>query len=159
MFYRIINVGLAAIIATLLLTGYALAGSDNAELRCVSKDKKVTISGNIPGDFAEFELAFTENGATITMSSGPETDGKDRVLVHEDFKNGVFAVGVALSSGYDFTLYGIPRSVRKSAKRTNKRFQAVLQTAPRPSLKKWENAEAYFNRLPTYLSALVRFNN
>jgi hypothetical protein len=148
MFHRIVSIAVGVIAAALLLAGHAQAGSANAELRCVSKGKKVTVSGNIPGDFAEFELAFAENGATMTMTNDTKKGGKDRVFVHEDFKNGVFAVAVAMASGHSFTLYGIPRSVRKSAKRTNKRFQAVLQTAPRPSLKEWNYAVDFFSRLP-----------
>ena len=148
MLHQIVGIGVGVIVAVSVLAGRADAGGANAEIRCVSKNKKVTVSGNIPGDFAEFELAFEENGATITLTDDPEKGGKDRIFVHQDFKNGVFAVAVALSRGYSFMLYGIPRSVRKSAKRTRKRFRAVLQTAPRPSLKEWNDADAYFHRLP-----------
>lgn len=141
-------IGVVVMLTVSVLAVRAEAGSANADLHCVSKNKKVTVSGSIPGDFAEFELEFEENGTVMTMTDDPAKSGKDRVFVHEDFKKGVFAVAVGHPERPNFLLYGVPRSVRKSAKRTLKKFKAVLQTAPRPSLKEWNDASAYFDRLP-----------
>lgn len=148
MFHRIVGIGVGVILALSLLADRAAAGGNNAELRCVSKNKKVIVSGNIPGDFTDFELTFEEDGAIMKMARDFEKGGKDNIFVHEDFKKGVFAVAVSPVKAPAFMLYGIPRSVRKSAKRTTKRFKAILQTAPRPSLTEWPDAAAYFNQLP-----------
>lgn len=148
MFNRIARFGIGTLLAISVFAGQAQAGGSNAELRCVSKNQKVTVSGSIPGDFAEFRLAFRENSATMTMTDGPEKERGDRIFVLEDFKRGVFSVAVALPEGLEFKLYGIPQSVRKAGKRTTKRFQAILLTAPRPSLRAWNDANAYFHQLP-----------
>ena len=147
MFRQMVGTAIAMTMATSVLTHHTEAGGANADLHCVSKNKKVIISGKIPGDFADFELAFQENGTSITLTNDPEKEGSDRVFIHEDFKIGVFAVAVSIGNSYDLMLYGIPHSVRKSAKTTNKRFQAILQTAPRPSRRAWNNSNDFFNRL------------
>ena len=147
MFKQILSTAAGITLAASLFAGHAEAGMANADFHCISKNNKVTVSGNIPGDSTDFELAFQENGTSMTLSNNPEKEGADRVFVHEDFKLGVFAVAVSLSNGYDFMLYGVPQSVQKSANRKSKRFQAILQTAPRPSLKTWNTSNDFFHHL------------
>ena len=144
---QIIGTAVGITRAATVLTNLAVAGSANANLYCVSKNKRDTISENIPGDFTEFETAFQENRTSITLTNDPEYKDPNRVFVHEDFKICVFAVAIPLSNGYHFMLYGLPRSVRKPAINRNNRFQAILQTALRPSRKAWNNNNDFFNRL------------
>lgn len=48
-----------------IMSSQAYAGSANIEINCASSDSKVSLSGDVPGDFAEFHL-----NATIKENNG-----------------------------------------------------------------------------------------
>lgn len=120
----------------LFCTGFAIAGADNATLDCVStaaKDSKIWLEGSIPGDLAEFSLTLRSGGAEVTMS-----DASDTIKVIDNFKNSVFILSVTRKKGNALFLYALPATMTHKAGPNggmDAHFAAVLEEAPRPSLK------------------------
>jgi hypothetical protein len=117
----------------LLLPSRGSIGAANALLECKSVGQKrgeLALSGDIPGDFAEFHLKLKSNTAELLMS-----DEKDRIYVIEDFNRQVFTIAVGREDDRNLQLYAIPGSIkaRSGANRLlNARFDAILLEAPKP---------------------------
>jgi hypothetical protein len=110
----------------------ARAGSNNADFRCQSTQgkAKVTLEGNIPGDFASFELRLSGPTGTSTMS-----DRDDRISVIENFAKGVFTIAVTRADDRNLLLYAVPSTVKRTGGpngETKATFSAVLLEAPKP---------------------------
>jgi hypothetical protein len=127
MLYRII------VSAFLLLPGVSLAGASNATLECNPKSAQssTTLTGSIPGDFAEFSLQLKNKNGVVNMSENNET-----INVIADFKKGVFTVAVTLKDTRNLLLYAIPNTVKTQSGGANRqiraRFDAILLEAPKP---------------------------
>lgn len=125
-----------AVLSLLILTPKALfAGAANAELECVSVGKKgdrMTLKGDIPGDFAEFSLEFKVGEKSVEMN---DRSRDDTLAVVNNWKRKVFTVYVDSKNGYrNLVMYAVPASVRtrKRKNETTVKFQAILEQAPIP---------------------------
>src|SRR5688500_10586281 len=84
---------LAMVAMSLPVAAMAPAGAANATIACKSVSTKggvIHLSGNIPGDLAEFELSLKRNNAETTMSSTAD----EEIIVVDDFANKVFTMVV-----------------------------------------------------------------
>ena len=123
---------IAAALSASCLASTARAGANNADFHCVSTQgkAKVTLDGNIPGDFASFELRLSDSvGATVM------TDRHERISVVENFAKGVFTIAVTREDGRNLLLYALPATVKRSVGsggESRARFSAVLLEAPKP---------------------------
>src|SRR5688572_18669026 len=112
----------------------ASPGAANATIACKSVSTKggvIHLSGNIPGDLAEFELSLKRNTAETKMSSRANED----ILVVDDFANKVFTMAVYGKAGR-LILYAIPGTIVASGDREHDfkaRFTAILSEAPSPA--------------------------
>lgn len=109
-----------------------LAGSNNADFHCTSSpgSAKLALDGNIPGDFASFELRLSNSAGTTTMS-----DHNERISVIENFEKGVFSIAVTSADYRNLLLYAIPATIKHSAGpygESKARFSAVILEAPEP---------------------------
>jgi hypothetical protein len=111
---------IGTLLATLVLSAQAHAGATNIVLDCKTADGKVALTGDVPGDMADFSLEATLPKAYGKLISAWDENQKDnpnsgRVSVIEDFKNGVFTVySESTSKNSDLTirLYAFPKSVK-----------------------------------------------
>jgi hypothetical protein len=112
------------VIFHLSLAGIVLAGSANATLECRSQDG-VTLTGDIPGDFMEFNLSLSMGKSTLKVS-----DKKEKIFVTEDFLHNVFGLVVDRQDNSPLQLYAIPSTMK--SKGGDSLFDAVLKQAPHP---------------------------
>ena len=108
------------------------AGTANADFHCASAPgaSKLTLDGNIPGDFASFELRLSNEHATETM-----TDEDGRISVIENFAQGVFTVAVTGSDDRNLLLYALPATIKHTSgpnREVRASFSAMLLQAPKP---------------------------
>lgn len=131
------------LLALLIVPATATAGAANAGLRCVSRDKKLVIEGDIPGDFAEFKLTVAKNGKSKTYS---DKTG-DRIVVFGHFSKRIFTLAVLPKKGVEVRMFALPRSVRVKSKghSTKGTFTVQLIVAPNPGVED-----------PMSLSAMIR---
>lgn len=73
---------------------WAWAGANNAELSCTDKAGKTLLTGNIPGDFAEFKLTFSPGTNSLVYS-----EEQEEIVVAEDFSRKVFTASVMTREG------------------------------------------------------------
>lgn len=123
---------IAAALVSSCMASTARAGANNADFHCVSTQgkTKVTLDGNIPGDFASFELRLSDSVGTTVMS-----DQRERISVVENFAKGVFTIAVTREDGRNLLLYALPATVKRSVGpdgESRARFSAVLLEAPKP---------------------------
>lgn len=111
--------------ATLLATIFspqAFAGAANAQIKCVSADGRARLEGDVPGDFADFNLTAEindKNGpvtvklhAVVDQTSG-QPDESGRISVIEDLRYGVYTLNAeAKDQSQTIRLYALPKSVR-----------------------------------------------
>lgn len=122
-----------AVFVLLFSPTHALAGASNADLRCNErspKDSGTTISGSIPGDYAEFDLKLESAGESILM-----TEGKEAISVITNFSHRVFTLAVLFPDSRSLKLYAIPKSVRAkggASREVTATFDAILVEAPKP---------------------------
>lgn len=121
-----------AVCALCLASPDARAGAANAQLHCVSPsgDARIALAGDIPGDFASFELRLSDATATTTMS-----DRDERISVIENFAKGVFTIAGTRSDDRNLLLYALPASIKRILgpnREFRAKFSAVLLEAPRP---------------------------
>jgi hypothetical protein len=127
---------LAAAFATLASVPSAFGGADNAKLNCESASSQANparLSGDVPGDVAEFSLTLDVGGDSIVMSS-PD----DKIEVVTELSKGVFTLAVAHADGRSLQLYAVPSSVKVkggSRRLFHATFDAVLLKAPKPGYK------------------------
>jgi hypothetical protein len=104
--------------ATIALFGYsAFAGSANAHLQCQS-DKGTVISGDVPGDEAEFTLTVSKNGVSVPLYS--QTDQSTGKMVTNatisnvtSLEDGVWTLISNRTVGYGFVqMYAIPKTFK-----------------------------------------------
>jgi len=91
---------------------------------------KVTLDGDIPGDFASFELRLSNSAGTVTVS-----DREERISVIENFAKGVFTIAVTRADDRGLSLYALPDTIKRSVGpngETRAKFAAVLVNAPKP---------------------------
>lgn len=116
-----------------LASPLALAGSDNAKFECKQLDKslpQVSLSGSIPGDYAEFTLTIKEDQHSLTL-----TDAKDQIYVIDGFSSNAFSLVAVGHDQRELKLFGLPGSfkVKETDESTYAEFRAMLQIAPKPS--------------------------
>jgi len=121
-------------LATLLLASQAHAGAANTELNCKSAKGDLTLSGHVPGDFAEFQLTAViqdERGKhTINLYSEIGRENA-RISVVEDLENGVytlFSEDLNHESIGTIQLYALPKTVKYVSKGIEQRasFKAKI---------------------------------
>lgn len=103
-----------------------VAGASNAELKCNSIKNKVTLEGDIPGDYADFNLTL-KNNKTIIMGNED-----DRIEVVTNLSQHIFIASVMLSNKDYFLLYAVPNSIKYrggSSRLFSANFKAVLNTS------------------------------
>jgi hypothetical protein len=117
--------------AFLGVTRITSAGAANAKFKCQDRSNVgIVLDGNIPGNFAEFDLELTKDGKSVRMSSSG-----DNLFITNDFREDVFVLRVIRDQGAWLTLYG-KRGTRKSKGGNGWdwfRIDAVLKTAPDPA--------------------------
>jgi len=117
------------LVAGLLLSGIAHAGSAPAELSCVSESGKVKLEGAIPSPSSEeMKLKLSYADGSLTFDSNA-----NQGFVVADFPQSVFTL-VVVTQGQPLTLYAMPSSMtvkRESNGDDAGKFQAKLM-APRP---------------------------
>jgi hypothetical protein len=123
---------LVVLIALCMAPTAAHAGANNADFHCTSIPgaPKITLDGNIPGDFASFELQLSNSAGTTTMS-----DRDERISVIQDFGKGVFTIAVTRADDRNLLLYALPATVKRSVGpngETRAKFSAVILEAPKP---------------------------
>ena len=122
---------LACFVVSLWSSG-AQAGAANADFHCTSAPgaPKLALEGNIPGDFASFELRLSSETATETM-----TDADERISVIENFAKGVFTVAVTRADDRNLLLYALPTTIKLTRgpnREVRASFSAMLLQAPKP---------------------------
>jgi hypothetical protein len=129
---------LLARLPALLLLGLAAApsraeaGAANATLRCEGKDGKaaVKLEGEIPGDFAEFQLTLSRGKDSLELS-----EASDEIHVVEAFADKAFSFVVTRKDGRHLKLYARPATVKPSKgahDAVDASFEAVLLEGPKP---------------------------
>jgi len=94
----------------MLISAQAFAGASNTSLECSNKEGTVSLSGSIPGDFAEFTLSvvqgkgdkkkeFMKLYSTVNQQTS-QTEENARIVVIEDFKNNVYALHAIDTDGF-----------------------------------------------------------
>jgi len=109
--------------------GVVLGGAANADFECKAKSGDITLTGDIPGDFAEFNLVLRDGKAEEKFS-----DQKEKIYVIEDFSRGVFSFVVDRKEETPVQIYAIPDTIKAKQipNGMNATFDAVLQLAPIP---------------------------
>jgi hypothetical protein len=129
-------IGLLAASLLMASTPNAFGGANNADLECKSASSSkpaVRLFGNVPGDFAEFELTFRAGDDAIVMKA-PD----DKIEVVTELAKGVFTLAVELADGRSLRLYAVPPSVKVkggSRRLFTASFEALLLEAPKPGYK------------------------
>jgi hypothetical protein len=127
------SVSVATVLMTVGFASIAFGGADNAKLDCesaTSSETSTRLSGDVPGDFAEFSLKLEVEGSSILMSS-PD----DKIEVVTELSKGVFTLTVEHSDRRSLRLYAVPSSVKVkggSRRLFNATFDAVMLQAPKP---------------------------
>lgn len=114
-------VTVATLSASIGLSTTAHAGATNIVLDCRTVDGKVALSGDVPGDIADFSLEGRLQKTTVKLKSAWDPNSNERpeagrVTVVQDFDHGVFTVQAEStgSKGYAMIqLYAFPKSVKK----------------------------------------------
>lgn len=121
---------IATALVSLLFSTQAFAGASNTILDCKSADGKVSLNGDVPGDFAEFNLSakmFGNNpmgnveiySRTNQQTGKTETNGDAGVV--DALEQSVFTIAAKDSDAMmTIQLYAIPKTVKvKSAGSTH----------------------------------------
>lgn len=119
------------------------AGAANATLRCEGRDGKaaVKLEGEIPGDFAEFQLTLSRGKDKLELS-----EASDEIHVVEAFADKAFSLVVTRKDGRHLKLYARPATVKPSKgahDAVDARFEAVLLEGPKPGHSGPVNYEAF----------------
>lgn len=123
------NLILATMALLSMTSVQAFAGASNVFIDCKSADGKAQLHGDVPGDFAEFDLdakAQQPNG-TLSISlydrtnqQTGQTEKNGRVAVVDDVDNGVYTIFSEDSeSTQQIKLYAIPRTLKVSRHSVN----------------------------------------
>ena len=134
--------------AIFLLPGIVLAGASNATIECNTKYGKsgITLSGSIPGDFAEFELRIKNANGVFDMA-----DNNGTINVITAFDHGVFTIAVTMKDTRNLLLYAIPKTVKAqggNSREVKARFDAILLEAPKPGYKGPVNYDSVVRDVP-----------
>ena len=125
------------------------AGASNASLSCQATNaggSGITLDGEIPGDFAEFNLTLANRNGVLKYS---DTDGTVTTVIA--FSKGVFTLKLQLNNGTELALYAIPKTVTAKggdARLVDASFDALLMHAPRPGYDPKSNLDAYVRNVP-----------
>lgn len=115
---------------------FAYAGAANADLDCKAinaRDKGLTLSGSVPGDFSEFNLKLQKAQHSVVLEGGSE-----HIEIVIDFKKRQFKLRVQRASSAALALTAIPSTIKyKGGRRDNvvASFDAKLLQAPNPMVK------------------------
>jgi len=115
-------------IAFALVSSQAFAGATNEVINCSSADKKVVLTGDVPGDIGEFHLDVklaTKGPQELKMYSETNqttgnTDENAHIVNVDDLRNGVFMFQADLlpdqnSNGATVKLYALPKTISLKA--------------------------------------------
>ena len=125
------------------------AGASNATLSCEATNtggSGITLDGEIPGDFAEFNLTLANRNGTLKYS---DADGTATTVTA--FSQGVFTLKLQLNNGAELVLYVIPKTVKAKggdARLVDASFDALLMRAPRPGYDPKSTLDAYVRNVP-----------
>jgi hypothetical protein len=125
------------------------AGASNATLSCQATNaggSGITLEGEIPGDFAEFNLTLSNRNGTLKYS---DADGTATTVIA--FSTGVFTLALQLNDGTELVLYAIPKTVKAKggdARLVEASFDALLLRAPRPGFDPKATLDAYVRNVP-----------
>lgn len=114
----------------LLIAENSYAGASNALLDCQATQPKLSLVGEIPGDFAEFSLAFEANKKIKKMD-----DSTHGIQVIADFESGVFTLGVNQKDGHNLQLYAYPNTMKiteNTDTALSANFDGRIIQAPKP---------------------------
>lgn len=97
----------------------AFAGAANADLSCRSSDG-VTVSGNVPGDFAEFDMTVQQGSKSarlfsVTNQSSGQTEENATISTVQDLRNGVWTLvsNRMVPGAYGYVqLYALPKTMK-----------------------------------------------
>lgn len=109
----------AAMISHSFAMAADLAGAANALLECRSTDG-VTIKGEVPGDFAEFDMSIQKGDKTARLFSvlnqrTGQLESNATIAIVQDLKNGVWTLvseQTAKAIYGHLELYALPKSVK-----------------------------------------------
>lgn len=101
----------------LFISGQAFAGASNADINCRSADG-LTLTGNIPGDFAEFDVTIRRGGKSsrvyrLTNQQTGQSEGNANATVVQSLKDGVYSIMINRESpsyGH-IEMFAIPKTV------------------------------------------------
>jgi hypothetical protein len=125
------------------------AGANNAALSCQATNvggSGITLKGEIPVDFAEFQLTLANRHGELTWS---HADGTAQSVVA--FGKGVFTLTLQLKDGSSLALYAIPSSVKAQGgdrRLVDAHFDAMLMHAPRPGFDPKSTLDANVRNVP-----------
>ena len=125
------------------------AGASNATLNCKATNtggSGITLDGEIPGDFAEFNLTLANRNGALKYS---DADGTATTVTA--FSQGVFTLKLQLNDGAELVLYAIPKTVKAKggdARLVDASFDALLMRAPRPGYDPKSTLDAYVRNVP-----------
>ena len=125
------------------------AGASNAALSCQATNaggSGITLEGEIPGDFAEFNLTLVNRNGALKYS---DADGTATTVIA--FSQGVFTLALQLNDGAELVLYAIPKTVKAKggdARLVEANFDALLMRAPRPAYDPKSTLDAYVRNVP-----------
>lgn len=84
----------------------ALAGATNDDIKCEANGKTV-LSGDVPGDFASFDVTLTSAGGSVALS-----DVAAKIDVAQYYEDGVWTLNIERSSPYGFLqMHALPKTM------------------------------------------------
>lgn len=120
----------------------AFAGASNADLKCQARG--FAIEGNIPGDFAEFDLTVNKAGrtgrlASVLNQSNGQTEENAKITVVQELRDGVWTLSSArLGDDYGFLqMHALPKTVKM--KPTSNGYRASFQAKASVNLPELSN--------------------
>jgi hypothetical protein len=101
----------------LLISSQAFAGASNAGINCKSADG-LTLTGNIPGDFAEFDVTIRQADKSsrvysLTNQKTGQLEGNGTATAVQSLKDGVYTITInreSPSHGF-IEMFAIPKTV------------------------------------------------
>lgn len=117
-------------LSALLFAESSYAGASNALLNCQATQPKLSLVGEIPGDFAEFSLALEVDEKIKKMD-----DTTHGIQVIADFKSGVFTLGVNQKDGHNLQFYAYPNTMKiteNTDSALSASFEGRIIQAPKP---------------------------
>ena len=114
----------------LLSVGTVQAGANNADIRC-ENSQGYFLSGDVPGDFASFNIKVHTYKGAIKYN-----EGNSEIYIAEDLNKSVFNFAISSDSLTDLIFYVLPSSVkivRNNSSDFSATFNGIIKDGPRPS--------------------------